>query len=1039
MLCLKFFDTFSVAIDGNNITKFRSQKVKALLAYLAIEAGRVHQRDSLIHLLWSDQAPKQANNNFRQTLSRLQKVIDNKAAFPPFLVITQHTVQWNLNSNYWLDVDTFLQATDNVLVLDDLVEAYSQLEVAYDLYQGDLLASFSVSNAPIFENWVATTHEQLHQELLKATIHVAESAEAVGQYSRVISLSQRQLALTPWSEFAHRRLMYALAATGQRAESIAQFDRCVEALERELDVAPSNETTTLHQQIVDDKFLPSFPDAIPDVLSIRFNTEKDSSQQAYPYHQIPSRAAHFIGRAEEIAEITARLWDPESRLVTLTGPGGVGKTSLALEVASAVGSRWRNGAAFVPVAAIDSPMLLAPAILQALGLIPLADIDPVDHLLAYLKLLDILLVLDNYEQLLPSQTVDFQPLSDQKLLMDILDQAPQVTLFITSRVRLNLVQEWVYSVNGMALPPVSGDQMLASTVPDLAQFEQSNAVALFVRRAQQVHSSFILAPENVHIVAQICHTLGGLPLGIELAAAWVRILSCQEIYTEIQQSLDFLTTSSAHIPERHRSLQAVFDSSWQRLSPGAQEVVQRLSIFRSYCDRHAATEVANASLTVLAELIDHSFVRRAGTRQYEMHELMRQLAADKLVMNIHLQKETQRTHGLYFARYLEERAERLNGSDAVRYLLEIDERFGDICLAWAYIVQEKQFDRVCSILEVLYVYCRIRGKILQGIELLENALDALNAARRRMGKMILLQAQLMSRLSIFYCAIGKQDKAHLLADQALALAESQLSMTNDQTMAISPESTVAFCLGSLLYIPSAVHEIKQVDAFYTRSIVLYEKCDDRSGIAAMHNRRGVIAHNRGELIQAREFYQMSYEIARQLDDYQLLSICLLNLGKISEEVGRYGDGLAYLEKSLNYYQALNDNEGVAYVLRNMARILLHQGKLRDALNLGHKALDIFQSILYQHGITFSCRLLGETYYLQKDIKKAIIYLKQGETVCNTFGYKLEGAEIATTEGIIALYQGKVVQAERFAEQALDLAQQARSRSTEGPLLTLPLP
>ena len=1046
-LALIFLGGFSAISRNTTITTFRSQKTKALLAYLAVESGRVHQRESLMDLLWSEQPAAQANNNFRQSLSRLQKAIANKDMVQPYLVVTRQTVQWDPNSEYTLDIDQFLRATDDALTQSDPTEAFNQLQRARALYHGDFLAGFFVTDAPQFDNWVASTREQLHQQFVRSLAHVADRIEEEELFEWIIDLSQHHLALTPWNELAHRRLMRAFALTGQPAKALAQFVQCTKALSIELGVAPSGETEELYQKILRGEFA-----APRQGIDHRETVVGPKSEK--PLYQLPIRVTHFVGRDQEIDELTMRLQNPVARLITLTGPGGIGKTSLALEIAAAFmakrDSESNLGVAFVPLASVDKGEQFVAMVIQSLGLPQPTEGDPTEYLLSYLEAQDFLLVLDNYEQLLPKVGTNFSQTIDQSILIAILERAPKVTVLITSRVRLNLPQEWVYPLDGMTLPPSTELNTQNQDEINLEHYKQSNAVALFVRSAQQVHPPFMLTQQNAHAVARICQILEGTPLGLELAAAWVRALSCQEICTEIEQSLQFLTASSAQVPDRHRSLHAVFDSSWQRLSVGAQKVVLRLSIFRSQFDRAAATEIADASLLTLAELIDHSFVRRVGAGEYQMHELMRQLAAEKIEADKALYKQTQQSHAFYFSRYLEERTEPFLGDNANQVLFEIEERFGDIRLAWVYLVEHAHYRYLDAILDALNRFCRTRGRIAHGAELVEDALAAMEIHPRTSNETELYRARLMSRLGNFYVSLGEHKKAHVLVTETLQLCENlQLDIADDLAngpslydpnagpdAARSLGATIAYCHWCLLFVPSATEDAEQVDRLYAKGVALYAQHGLEWGIANMHNIRGVIAHNRGELILAESMYQKSHQIFKDGDNYKGLSLTHHNLGKVNEELGNYADGLTHLQRSLHYTYALSDDEAAAFVLSSMARIGMYQGKYREAEEQATEALSRFERVRFQQGIAFSCDLLGEILYLQTKYEDAESYLTRGMMVCQQHGYPIEAALVATTHGTMALHLLEFARAQELGEQALAFARQAQSLSAEGPAHTL---
>lgn len=297
------------------------------------------------------------------------------------------------------------------------------------------------------------------------------------------------------------------------------------------------------------------------------------------------------------------LCDPQCLLLTIVGPGGIGKTRLAIEVANQYKERFPDGVWFVPLAALNSPALLVPAIASALHFRFQDPTDPQMQLLRYLCAKKLLLILDNAEHLLDGVG----------LFTEILKYCPQVKLLVTSRERINLLSEWVFEVQGLPVPASDREE----------QFASYSAVALFVQSARRVRAGFELREEDRHYVLKICQILEGTPHGIELAAAWVELLSCEEIAIEIEHNIDFLSVSMRDLPERHRSIRAVFDHSWKMLTVDEQQVMCQLSIFQGGFQRQAAEQVAGASLSILSALVNRTLLRRVAPGRYDIHELIR--------------------------------------------------------------------------------------------------------------------------------------------------------------------------------------------------------------------------------------------------------------------------------------------------------------------------------------------------------------------------------------------------------------------------------
>ena len=378
--------------------------------------------------------------------------------------------------------------------------------------------------------------------------------------------------------------MLALARTGQRSATLAQYKRCRRLLRQELDVEPSAETTALYEHI------------------------KASMQR--PRHNLPVAKTELIGRAADLAELRRRLAAPTCRLLTLVGPGGVGKTQLALAVAPDRVEAFLDGVWLVELATLSEANDLTAAIVDGLGF-TFADTDSLEpQLIDALRRKELLLVLDNFEHLIAPSSLS--------LLSRILKQAPGVKLLVTSRERLDLAAEWLCDVSGLPYPTGGAD---AAAYP---------AVQLFVQRVQRVRPEFNLSPTNISAVTRVCQMVEGLPLAIELAAAWTRSLSPDEIAAQVARGLAFLASTAQDIPERHRSLAAIFEQSWSLLDSSERDALMRFSAFRGGFDQHAAVAVAGPVLPALHTLCAGSLLRVDNQGRYDMHLLVRQFAGEKL-------------------------------------------------------------------------------------------------------------------------------------------------------------------------------------------------------------------------------------------------------------------------------------------------------------------------------------------------------------------------------------------------------------------------
>jgi predicted ATPase len=310
-------------------------------------------------------------------------------------------------------------------------------------------------------------------------------------------------------------------------------------------------------------------------------------------------------------------------------------------------------------------------------------VHPQAKLLNYLRDKELLLLLDNFEHLT----------NQARQLADILRLAPKVKALVTSRIRLNLQQERLIEVKGLDVPTSP------EAVADPAN--EYSAIKLFVQQAQRIKSGFGLSEAERGAVIRICQLVEGAPLGIELAASWLRVLSCAEIVIEIEKGLDFLTTNWQNVPERHRSLRAVFDYSWNLLAPGERASFAKLVVFQSGFQREAAAQVADASLTLLADMVDKSLLRRAATGRYELHDLLRHYAEEKLRADEALYAQVRNAHCRYYAELMSQHRAELQGDDVSAPLPELDAERENVRAAWNWAVSQRRVEELNILMDCL--------------------------------------------------------------------------------------------------------------------------------------------------------------------------------------------------------------------------------------------------------------------------------------------------------------------------------------------------
>ena len=613
--------------------------------------------------------------------------------------------------------------------------------------------------------------------------------------------------------------------------------------------------------------------------------------------RLPVPVTPLVGRAADVAAICRRLLDPACRLLTLVGPGGMGKTRLAMEVAARLRGRFADGAGFAALAPIMAAEHVAAAIAAALDCPLPAGLAPEAALLAWLRERELLLVVDNLEHLL-----DTTP-----LLGAIMREAPGVRLLATSRERLRLGGEWVVEVGGLAIP---ADETLAT----VARYD---AVQLFVDRARQIAGDFALTPANRAAVARICRLLDGMPLGIELAAAWAPALTPEEIAAELERGLDFLSLSQRDADSRHRSMRAAIDGSWSLLTAAEQQVMARLSVFRGPCDREATVQVAVAGLPALTALIDKSLVRReaaGGATRYVLHELVRQYAAERLAADPAEQQAAEARHAAYYAGLLQRSIATGTGGSSPEAWANLFGNIDNLRAAWTRAAAAGDTATVMGMARGLMLLYDLRGWRLDGAALFERAAEALRGAGRRAdaarGVALGFQG--------YFMMLQQPAAARRLLEEGVALLE-----------AAGEAAARAHFLLHLGTVELSAARFAAARERYSMAAELAGR-DDHFTLLWATYLQGAAEVYTGDLRAAERNIGACLEAWRSQGFGRGVATALEGLAEIARFDGRVAAAEALIQESMRISSAEHDTAGIARWLRQVGALAIERGALDEA-------------------------------------------------------------------------------------------------------------
>ena len=834
-----------IQLDDTSLTLER-RKGTALLAYLAVTKGR-HTRASLSAMLWPDQEGSKAYKNLRQILWELGQSMGEG-----WIAADRESIGLSNEMDLWLDLHEFESRVAQARAENDISRRAALLTDAAKLYRNHFLTGFSLKDAQPFNDWAFVKSEELRHQLAEVLRTLAEDYCSMGQASQAIPHARRLVALDPLDEAAHRHLMEIYLQAGQNNAALKQYKICEEILRKELNLDPQPETRELYKKIRKGELKPA-------------STPRPVATLPTP-HNLPRQLSTFIGREKEQRAINKLI--AGNRLVTLVGTGGIGKTSLALQVGHKLLQEYPDGVWFIGLDSLSDPALVPQTVAAIFDIRERPDKGILELLTNALRTRSVLLIFDNSEHLLDACA---------QLITALLQYCTNLKILATSREAFGIAGEAIYQV-----PSLSTPQPREDSIKKLGKYE---AIQMFAERAALVQSAFQLTDENIRTVAAICRKVDGIPLALELAAARVNILQVDEILHQLNNSFQVLANQSRTTAPRHQTLQASMDWSWGLLDETERAFLRQVSIFAGGWTLDAAQAVCEGDILELTSalvkkslLVVHQTGR--GTR-YGFHEIVREYALRKLVESGD-QNKLHTWHLGYFLG-LAERAElELRGPALVDWMERLNDERNNfrVALHWA--------DKI-DVEAGLYLSSRLMrywesANLPEGRRWLENFIN-----KPESKDFPLARAHALNTYSWLLTWLQQFDRALSVAEESLALFRAAGERHGEVDVLISLENMYQF-----------KDDIETALRLGGQALTLAEVLDDRWRQA---NALLYLGWNYHDLEQRFGYWEKAIHLYREVGDQITLANLLGLLGQFRVLHGDLELGEKYVDEALRLWQA----------------------------------------------------------------------------------------------------------------------------------------
>jgi len=985
-LSLHLLGPFTATLNDQPLHNFKTSKVQALLIYLAVEKNRPNRREFLFTMLWPGMPEKSARHNLNQTLYALRQVFptvpsDGGGESVPLIFSNRQTIQFNPKAAVDTDthqVDQLIKETQHHRHqrLADCGSCIQALEHLAGLYRGEFLSDFYLGDSNAFEEWAAAVREAYQRKLIDALTILADIAIHKGDYDPAINYIDRRLALEDLNERAHRQKIEVLALSGRRVEAMHHFREFEGQLEAQLGTSPSPETTALYERI-----------RKQDLAAIQPQPEPTTPETTAPRHNLLPQPTPFIGRQAELARLDQMLRDPSIRLITITGPGGMGKTRLAIACAERQLARrgglakrppFPDGIYFIPLEDLISPDQIFKEIATTLNLERILGsmmerregaVDPNQMLREYLHQKQLFLILDNFEQFTGGGVI----------LADLLQSAPSIQILVTSRERLNLQGEQVFPITGLSFP-------VDIASPDRSDF---SAIQLFEERARRLQLNFEPRPGDLEHLTRICRLVDGMPLGLELAASWVDLLSVKEIAAEIQKSLDFLESQVTNIPTRHRSLRAVCNATWEYLNQIEQDAFSRLSVFRGGFQRAAAQEITGTALRILANLVKKSLLQYDPKHErYRIHPILRQFGGEQFAKNAKEEFQVRDAHSAFFCIQLEEDNQTLQSGQPHQAFERIEAEFPNIQAAWDWAVRHAKLECIDQGIDILCRYFQWNGRYQEGLRICQVVEQRLTEIQKNPA----IQANRSQNHSLF-------ERVHA----KVLIWEGDFNRVYDPDQA---KKLLAASSEMLTKLDKTGHDVR-----YEKALLLICKAEITGW--GLQN---------ADLQPSNELLQESISLVEKTENYWLMLVCFMMLGHNCSVMGDHQEARKWFERGYSIAKKQHNQHYEVYILIGLGRASRRLGDYEIAKGYFHNALSTAKAYQMPIESMTARQFLSDLSLFLGSLNESITSSQQSIALAKE-KYSIQNVNSLTNLSVSQWLAGNFENAEESIETAVDITQQ----------------